>query len=136
MPINHLINPINGKGLDLQVNSLKMFSPLPQAIPANYNVSIDDLLSQKMLVTSIQNTPVNVYLPSASSLSNILKKNGDYLQITLKYRSSNNVTVRTIDNSYNFIFTGSSYVLKTSNDSEYVSVVIGVGKHNNNYYMY
>jgi len=118
-----------GEGLDLSVGRLTHISPLPKIITEAYSITADDLTLQRLLIIGVATQPLTLTFPSVAVLQSLLPKSGDFLELTVKYKTSGLITITSVDSLF-FIITGNSYTLESGNGVNYKTAKIGVARTN------
>jgi len=129
MSLNQLISPI-GDGLDIKCHQIQQKTFQPQLINTGqelYSITSSNLLNQSMILIRTDVNPVTLTFPSNIDLLELLPNNGDYLQMTVKYRTSGVITVNSVDNLF-FVFFNNSYELQSSDGVNWKTGTIGVGR--------
>tara|TARA_R110000772_G_scaffold121660_3_gene227915 strand:+ start:2628 stop:3044 length:417 start_codon:yes stop_codon:yes gene_type:complete len=130
MSINQLISQGKvGTGLNLDVGNVKQKGYLPTMTASTHNISTADLEESKLIVFSTNTADVTCVFPSNASLGLLLPNAGDFMHITVKYRTSGSITISGIDTLF-FIVSNTSYTLEPSNAIAYKTQVIGVARTN------
>lgn len=126
MSLNQIVNP-SGSGLNLQCHQIKDVGFLPKAVLETYSIIEDDLVSQRMLLIGTASANIVLTFPSSVLLNTLLPQVGDFLEITIKYRTTGSVTITSVDGLF-FVLFGNSYTLENSNGTNFVTQKIGVGR--------
>lgn len=124
MSLNQLINPVS-TGLNLNVHNVTSFSPIPLLVPSVYTLNTFDLQKQQLLIIESATDAITISMPTFAIVNNLLKQNGDCVQLIVKYRTSGVVTISC---PFLFLVDGSSYRFPSSNGVNYLSYTIGVAK--------
>ena len=130
MSLNKLLS--NGKigpGLDLDVGKLTYKSFQPFEVPSVHTFSTDEIKQQSMALVRSNVDDVELKFPSAAELLELLPNANDYLELTVKYRTTGTVTISSVDNLF-FILFGNSYQLEPSNGIVFKTAKIGVARIN------
>lgn len=126
MSLNQIINPL-GEGLNLQCHQIKDIKYLPKVVLETYSIIEDDIVSQRMLLVATASANIVFTFPSSTLLNTLLPQAGDFLELTIKYRTSGTVTITSVDNLF-FVLFGNSYTLESSNGLNFVTQKIGIGR--------
>lgn len=126
MSLNQIVNP-SGSGLNIQCHQIKDVGFLPKAVLETYSITEDDLVSQRMLLVGTASANITLTFPSYAILNTLLPQVGDFLEITVKYRTTGSVIITSVDGLF-FILFGTSYNLAPSNGTNFVSYKIGVAR--------
>lgn len=127
MSLNQIVNP-SGSGLNLQCHQIKDVGFLPKAILETYSIIEDDLVSQRMLLIATDSANIVLTFPSSATLNTLLPQVGDFLELTVKYRTTGSVTITSVDGLFFVLYGVTSYNLAPSNGTNYVSYKIGVSR--------
>lgn len=128
MSLNQIINP-SGQGLNLNCHTVLSNRPAPRLTTSVYNIVVDDMVKQRVLITASVGDNIVFTFPSTATLLDTLKRGGDALEIIVKYRSTGTITVNSVDNIFHIIY-GTSYTLPSANGTYYQTAVIGVVRVN------
>ena len=128
MSLNHLLNP-TGNGLDIVCNKLQYKPAQPSTNSDTVILTLDDVVKQRGQLCSTDVLPIDFIFPDGDTLREALPNDKDFLELTVKYRTSGTVTVKSIDGAL-FVLFGNSYTLPSSNGINFVSYTIGVSRVN------
>lgn len=125
MSVNQLITP-SGIGLNITCRNIKSVQYAPDfsqttTVPIT---ALDLQLNRFILATALNPLTFNI-TPTALELLEILPKAGDFLTCKVKYRTAGTVTVTSTSNLL-FVLTGTSYRLKSSDNTEFICAEIGI----------
>lgn len=126
MSLNQIVNP-SGSGLNLQCHQIKDVGFLPKVVLETYSITEDDLVSQRMLLVGTASANITFTFPSSATLNTLLPQVGDFLEITIKYRTFGSVTITSVDGLF-FVLFNNFYNLSPSNGANFVTYKIGVGR--------
>ena len=118
-----------GEGVDLSIGRLTHISHIPKIITESYLITADDLSTQRMLIIGVDTEPITITFPSSATLLSLLTKSGDFLELTVKYRTTGAITVTSINELF-FVLFGNSYTLESGNGFTFKTAKIGVSRIN------
>ena len=128
MSLNQLINPVNNIGLNVHLGRTLTISPLPLLVGTDaYTITAYDLSQQRLLISSTAFNAITYTFPALAVLEGILINPGDYMELSVKYRTSGVITVTSVDNLF-FIAFGNSYTLQSSNGVAFRTEKIGIAR--------
>lgn len=117
-----------GAGVNVSVHTLTSYSHEPELVAGVYTITKEQLQKQQMLLSNEVFEAVSISFPTDAELNEILLGEGDYLEMTIKYKTSGIVNCGTADGNVFFIGGGFTQLLESSNGSSWKSVKVGVGK--------
>jgi hypothetical protein len=118
-----------GEGVELSVGRLTHISHIPKTITDSYLITTDDLSTQRMLIIGVDDEPITITFPSNATLLSLLTKSGDFLELTVKYRTTGTITITSVDGLF-FVLFGNSYTLESGNGLNFKTAKIGVARTN------